>query len=127
LHNAAKYAKELAEIYETDLNQFEDALYYYQKSADWYQAEDSIAYPSFSYCHTPINAFLYRTANANLLKVAALNATLEKYQEAIQTFDEIIKVALASQLTKYSVKDHMFKSLLCSLCLKVSTTYNFRS
>lgn len=46
LHNAAKYAKELAEIYETDLNQLQDALYYYQKSADWYQAEDSTAYVS---------------------------------------------------------------------------------
>lgn len=43
LHNAAKYAKELAEIYENDMKEFQEAVYYYQKSADWYQAEDANA------------------------------------------------------------------------------------
>ena len=62
---------------------------------------------------------MYRTANASLLKVALLNGMLGKYQAAIDTFDEVVKVAHASPLTKYSVKDHLFRAMLCSLCLKV--------
>ena len=51
--------------------------------------------------------------------MALLYGTIGKYQEAIDTFDDVIKVALGSPLTKYSVKDHLFRAMLCSLCLKV--------
>lgn len=42
-HTAAKHSKDLAELYEEQLNMPEKAIYYYQRAADWYQGEDSTA------------------------------------------------------------------------------------
>lgn len=58
----------------------------------------------------------YRTANQSLTKAALLYGLMEQYDTAIEKFEEIARSALASQLTRYSVKDHLFKALLCSLC-----------
>jgi alpha-soluble NSF attachment protein len=41
---AANNQKQIAEIYETDLVDYEKAMLAYEQAADWYLAEDSSAY-----------------------------------------------------------------------------------
>lgn len=41
---AANNQKQIAEIYETDLQDYEKAMLAYEQAADWYSAEDSSAY-----------------------------------------------------------------------------------
>lgn len=41
--SCARYAKELAEIFEEQLHNQDKAMDYYQKAADWYLGEDAIA------------------------------------------------------------------------------------
>lgn len=63
-----------------------------------------------------IFVFLNSTANTCLLKLAQIAATMENYPLAIERFEEIAKSSMNNTLTKYSVKDYLFKALLCHLC-----------
>lgn len=38
---AAKHHMSIAELYETDLNDLEQCMYHYEKSADYYKGEES--------------------------------------------------------------------------------------
>ena len=46
-HTAAAQEKELAEIYDTEFSDLENAMKHYQKAADWYQGENSNSYCLF--------------------------------------------------------------------------------
>lgn len=98
-HPAARHAKELAEIYEEHLSDLNNAVKYYQKAADWYQSEDAIA-----------------TSNSCSLKVAMISALAENYNIAIEKFESIARSSIESPLSKYSVKDYLFRAMLCRLC-----------
>ncbi|KAJ1943597.1 vesicular-fusion protein S17, partial [Linderina macrospora] len=97
-HAAASHQKEVAQLYESDLADLENAMEAYQLAADWYASEDSNA-----------------LANGCLLKVAGFAAQLEKYERAIEIFERIAEASVDNQLTKWSIKDYFLKAGLCRL------------
>ena len=98
-HLAASYEKECGEIYETSLNDLKNAAIFYEKAADRYVAEDSLA-----------------TALGCQLKAAHLAALNEDYDKAIDMFGAIAKQWAGDELKRYSMKDYLFKLGLCLLC-----------
>jgi len=95
---AAKHQKEIGEMYE-QANEIEKSVDAYQKSADYYEGENSTS-----------------AANACLLKVAEMSAKLEKYERAIGIYETVAKKSLDNNLLKWSAKDYFFRGLLCHLC-----------
>lgn len=96
---AAKHEKELAEMYEAEMD-YEHALEAYQTAADYYEGENSTS-----------------AANSCLVKVAMYAAQLEKYDKAIEVYEDIARKSLDNNLLKWSVKDYFFRAILCYLCL----------
>lgn len=68
--------------------------------------------------HLPISN-LYSAANGCLLKVAEMSAKLSNYERAIGIYEEVGKKSLDNNLTKWSVKDYLFRGMLCRLCTTV--------
>ncbi|KAI8320489.1 TPR-like protein [Martensiomyces pterosporus] len=97
-HAAASHQKEVAQIYESDLSDPENAMEAYQLAADWYSSEDSTA-----------------LANGCLLKVATFAAQIERYERAIEIFERIAEGSVDNQLTKWSIKEYLLKAGLCRL------------
>ncbi|KAK7379422.1 hypothetical protein VNO80_04882 [Phaseolus coccineus] len=98
LSMAARYLKEIAELYESEQN-IEQALFYYEKSADFFQNEE-----------------VTTTANQCKQKVAQFAAQLEQYQKSIEIYEEIARQSLNSNLLKYGVKGHLLNAGICQLC-----------
>jgi Soluble NSF attachment protein, SNAP len=63
--------------------------------------------------------FKPRQANACLLKVAQFAGTLEDYERAIEVFERVASKSLENNLTKWSVREYLFKCMICVLCLEV--------
>jgi len=95
---AAKHQKEIAELYEQEAD-YEKAIESYQLSADYYEGEGSTS-----------------SANGCLLKVAQFSAQLEKYDKAIEIFENVARGSLDNNLLKWSVKEYFLKAGLCHLC-----------
>jgi len=95
---AAKHQKELAELFEGEMD-YENAMDAYKTAAEWYEGENSSS-----------------ASNSCLLKVAQYAAQLEKYDQAIEIYEEVARKSLDNNLTKWSVKDYFFKAILCYLC-----------
>jgi len=95
---AAKHQKELAELYEGEMD-YENAIENYQTAAEFYEGENSSS-----------------AANSCLLKVAQYSAQLEKYDKAIEVYEEVARKSLDNNLMKWSVKDYFFRAILCYLC-----------
>ncbi|ESW35592.1 hypothetical protein PHAVU_001G247900 [Phaseolus vulgaris] len=98
LSMAARYLKEIAELYESEQN-IDQALVYYEKSADFFQNEE-----------------VTTTANQCKQKVAQFAAQLEQYQKSIEIYEEIARQSLNSNLLKYGVKGHLLNAGICQLC-----------
>ncbi|CAL5322774.1 hypothetical protein ACSBR2_007863 [Camellia fascicularis] len=98
LNMAARYYKEIAESYEAEQN-FEQAIFYYEKAADLFQSED-----------------VTTTANQCRQKVAQFSAQLEQYQQAIEIYEDIARQSLNNNLLKYGVKGHLLNAGICQLC-----------
>ncbi|KAJ3226960.1 vesicular-fusion protein S17 [Clydaea vesicula] len=96
---AATNQKQIAEIYEVDLENFEKSLNAYELAAEWFSGEDSNA-----------------QASACQLKAANLAAHLEQYQKAIEKFEQVAKQSMENNLTKWSVRDYLLKAGICILC-----------
>ncbi|KAJ3102614.1 hypothetical protein HDU97_000398 [Phlyctochytrium planicorne] len=97
---AASNQKQIAEIYETDVGDLEKAMVAFETAAEWYSGEDSNA-----------------QADACLLKVATFAAQLQRYEDAIAKFELVASHSVDNKLTKWSVRDYLFKSGLCILAL----------
>lgn len=97
---AAKHHQTVAELFEENAEQVETVIQHYQIAADYFKGEESTS-----------------SANKCLVKVAEKSATLEKYEKAIQIYEQIGTDCLQSNLLKYSAKDYFFKALLCHLCV----------
>lgn len=69
-----------------------------RSASDYYESENR-----------PINA------NTCLLKVAQMFATTERYDEAIEIYEKVATTSIDS-LSKWTIKDHLFKASLCHLC-----------
>ena len=108
----------MAEINEDNVANMETVIQHYQIAADYFKGEESTS-----------------SANKCLVKVAQYNATLEKYEKAIQIYEQVTLTSLLSlvlilslspqiatdciqsNLLKYAAKDYFFKALLCHLCV----------
>ncbi|KAK8673463.1 hypothetical protein V6N13_111797 [Hibiscus sabdariffa] len=98
LSMAARYYKEIAELYESEQN-IEQAMDYFEKAADFFQNED-----------------VSSSANQCKLKVAQFAAQIEQYQKAIEIYEEIARQSLTNNLLKYGVKGHLLNAGICQLC-----------
>ncbi|OQR74710.1 soluble NSF attachment protein-like [Tropilaelaps mercedesae] len=97
---AAKNHVSIAEIYENEIADLDNAIAHYEQAADYYKGEES-----------------HSSANKCLLQVARYSAQMEKYEKAINIFEEVGKSALDSALLKTSAKEYFFKAALCHLCI----------
>jgi len=94
---AAKYEKDLAEMYEAELD-ITNALKHYEIAAEYFENENS---PS--------------AANQCLLKVAHFAATLQNFSRAIELFEQIASTSVNNHLLKWSAKEYFLKAGLCHL------------
>lgn len=97
---AAKHHMSCAEIYESELVDIEKAISHYEQAADYYKGEESTT-----------------SANRCLLSVARYAAQLEKYQKAIEIYEEVANTCIESSLLKYSAKEYYFRAALCHMCV----------
>ncbi|KAG2723996.1 hypothetical protein I3843_02G173800 [Carya illinoinensis] len=98
LSMAARYLKEIAELYESEQN-IEQSIVYFEKSADLFQNEE-----------------VTTSANQCKQKVAQFAAQLEQYQKSIVIYEEIARQSLNNNLLKYGVKGHLLNAGICQLC-----------
>ncbi|PPD78522.1 hypothetical protein GOBAR_DD24548 [Gossypium barbadense] len=105
LSMAAKYYKEIAELYESEQNT-EQAIDYYEKAADFFQNED-----------------ISTSANQCKQKVAQFAAQIEQYlkcddtyQKAVEIYEDIARQSLSNNLLKYGAKGHLLNAGICQLC-----------
>lgn len=96
---AANFMGDLAELYES-VGDTENAIKSYEQAGDYFSTDHADA-----------------LANKSYLKSADLNASVGNYKKAIELYNNIIKVATSSALSKWSLKDYFFKVILCNLCL----------
>ena len=95
---AAKHLKDVAEVREKE-DDVEGALAAYVQAADLFAGEENVS-----------------TANGCKLKVAELSATAERYQVAIDAFEEVAKASMGNNLLKFSVKGYLLNAGICRLC-----------
>ncbi len=63
---------------------------------------------------------LARSAATNCkLKVALFASQLEDYTQAYQIFEQVATASIDNSLTRWSVKEYLFKATLCYLCNEV--------
>ncbi|PJF19419.1 hypothetical protein PSACC_00810 [Paramicrosporidium saccamoebae] len=98
-HLAAAHEKEIAEIYETQLDDAKNAMAYYERAAERYAGEDSNS-----------------MAQSCRLKAATLAAISGQYERAAMIFEEAASESVNDQLRKYSVRDFLLKGGICRLC-----------
>lgn len=98
-HLAAAHEKEIAEMYETQLDDARNAMLYYERAAERYAGEDSAS-----------------MAQSCQMKAASIAATFGEYEKAAVIFEEAASASVADQLRKYSVRDFLLKGGLCRLC-----------
>ncbi|KAK7294799.1 hypothetical protein RJT34_17695 [Clitoria ternatea] len=95
---AAKYSKEIGELYERN-QEIEHAKSYFEKAGEHFEHEDATT--SVIQCK---------------IKVAQFSAQLQQYQEAIKIYEDIARQSLNSNLLRYGVRGHLLNSGLCQLC-----------
>lgn len=98
LSMAARYYKEIAELYESEHN-IEQAIVFFEKAADMFQNEE-----------------VTTSANQCKQKVAQYAAELEQYHKSIEIYEEIARQSLNNNLLKYGVKGHLLNAGICQLC-----------
>lgn len=98
LNMAARYSKEIGELYEQDQN-IDQAITYFERAADLFQTEE--VNTSSSQCRQ---------------KVAEFSAQLGKYQKAIQIYEEVARYSLNNNLLKYGARGHLLNAGICQLC-----------
>lgn len=99
-HVAATHEKEIAEIYEQNVQDLPAAIKYYLQAADRFQMEDSTA-----------------IAQGCTAKAAALAAESEEYAQAAELFEGMAEASASDAIRKYAVKDFLLRAGLCRLCL----------
>ena len=102
---AAKIHTTIAEIFETEAPDLEQAIVNYQKAADYYKGEESKS-----------------SATKCLVKVAMLAAQIEQYQRAVTTFEEVAMWEAEHPTLKYAAKNHFLQALVCRLNIDLLDT-----
>jgi len=103
LHQAANHMKDIGIIYESDLLDLEKSSQAYETAGDWYATEEAAS-----------------LANGCFLKVATFAAQLERYDKAIQTFEQVATSSADNNMSKWSLKDYFLKAGLCYLAMQDS-------
>lgn len=98
LNMAARYYKEIGELYEVDQN-LQQAIEKFEQAAELFQSEE-----------------VTTSANQCRQKVAQFSAQLEQYPKAIEIYEEIARQSLNNNLLKYGVRGHLLNAGLCQLC-----------
>ncbi|KAF4527636.1 hypothetical protein B566_EDAN016196 [Ephemera danica] len=99
---AARHHQNIAEIYETEAPDLEQAVKHYEQAGDYFRGEESNS-----------------SANKCTLKVAQYAAQLQDYEKAINIYEQVASSSLESSLLKYSAKEYFFRAALCHLCVDV--------
>lgn len=97
---AARYLKEIAEIYESNQD-LKEALIYYEKAADLYETEND---NSQIQCWTKI---------ANLMTTKEIG----NFAEAIKIYEKLVNKSIDNNLLKFKTKEYLFKAGLSWLSL----------
>lgn len=97
---AAKNHVAIAELFENDLNDIDKAIVHYEQAADYYKGEES-----------------HSSANKYLLEVAKHCAQQEKYEKAIEIYEQVASTCIDSSILKYSAGNYFFRAALCHLCV----------
>jgi len=97
---AAKLWREMGTIQEKE-HQLATAMQSYQKAADCYEADNAAA-----------------NATAMHVKVAGLSAEVGDYKRAISIYEKVSKASLDNSALRWSVKDYLFKALLCHFVMQ---------
>ena len=92
---AAKSLQEAGDMFEAEDDK-DRAMECYKQAAEYYEMDN-----------------MGSRANTLWLKVATINATAGKYDEAIEMFEKVSEAALENHLLKYSVREYLFKAMLC--------------
>ncbi|XP_074585193.1 alpha-soluble NSF attachment protein-like [Curcuma longa] len=98
LNMAARYCKELGELYEQEQD-LEKAIVYFERAADLFQSEE-----------------VTTSANQCNQKVAQFAAQLEQYPKAIGILEVNARQCINNNLLKYSVKGILLNAGICQLC-----------
>ncbi|GMM49367.1 Sec17 protein [Starmerella bacillaris] len=98
---AAQYQMDLAQLYETELNDGKAALQAYQSAGDWFNEDRAEALSCKAY-----------------IKYAELSGLEGEYHQAIEAFEKVAKLSMNSNLSKWSLKDYFFKAVFCALALQ---------
>merc|ERR1712025_329755 len=97
---AAKHHQTIAELFEAQTGDLDQAMQHYEQAAEYFRGEES-----------------HSSANKCMLKVSEYSATLEKYEKAIKIYETVAAASLENQLLKYAAKDQFFRASLCHLCI----------
>jgi len=95
---AAKHLKEVGDMLEKE-KRLEESLEAFTAAADLYMGENTES-----------------TANQCKLRVASIAGQLERYDMAIETFEDCAKHAAENNLLKYSAKGYLLNAGICRLC-----------
>ncbi|KKK23952.1 hypothetical protein P175DRAFT_0503061 [Aspergillus ochraceoroseus IBT 24754] len=98
LRRAATQEQYVAEVYEMELGDTKKALDAYEKTAEWFDADNAEA-----------------LANKHYLKAADLAALEGDYYKAIEHYERIGRSSISNGLMKWSVKDYLLKAGICHL------------
>lgn len=102
-NSAAKLYSDIAETFLDD-SLIDDAIDAYRKSSECFLAEDDTT-----------------SSNKKLLECAKLLADIKKYREAIKIYEKVSRESCDHQLLRWSVKNYLFASSLCQLCVVASS------
>ena len=123
---AADREKEIAQLYQHELNDLPKACESFEQAGDWYAQEDATAYVYFPFFSFFFFFFCRKlkiccsTANACFKDAAELHGELEEYPQAINLYEQVADHALSSALTKYIVKEYWLRAALCALAMNAS-------
>lgn len=95
---AAKYQKEIAELYES-AGDLEKSILAFESAADHFEGEGSVT-----------------SGHTCLLKVAHSCAVMENYAKAAEIFERVSSECVDNDLLKWSVKEYLLKAGICQLC-----------
>lgn len=98
LNMAARYCKELGEMYEQEQN-LEKAMDYFDKAVDLFMSEEGTT--SASQCKQ---------------RVAQIAAQLEDFAKATKILEDIARQQVNNNLLKYSAKGTLLNAGICQLC-----------
>lgn len=98
LSKAANYLRQAAELYDKNCNN-EMALQCYNKTLEYCDIEN-----------------IPNQTRKILTRVAEIYAEAEKYDDAIHTYDRLIKECAENNLLRFSIKDYCHMALLCIAC-----------